>query len=799
MNGLFPQNTAFRIICVMLLVGVLAVATFDAAASDANPAGTVALSKDERIRLSEKIMGWPPEESLPVPPQGWYNPPLGDDTSVFRDEYGVPHVFASSIEAAFRAQGYVAMEDRCREILRRVFSRRGRLAELEGESAVGHDTDVRKHGYTEDEIRAMLTAQPEDFQRSIEAYTQGANIYLSRCAPSATPLSVTDIAALSIGEMASSGNVFGGQQLSIFKLLSVLKFMKGEAFTRAMLNDSLPYDVPNSPTIDHSVGVARLAHNIRDVAVDNAEAMASIVENEKAFSAFTRARGVQSKWGSQAWTVAPWRSATGHALLWASPMMGFSVPASSTQIHLMAPGLNVTGISLTGTPGVVIGHNERVAWGVTSGLVVQTDIFVAELNPENHHQYRYKGQWKDMEVIRQNLLVRQDDGSLEKRPIEVCRTVQGPVIHWVDYNHRAYIRCAASDRHELESYAQFLVANRIRDVYEGGEAVRRISTSHNFITADVDGNIGYFLAGRLPKRHPDHDYRLPVPASGEYDWQGVEVAADVVSNINPPEGWFGNFNNKPSTKIPGWWPELMWGQPIHDILKANNPIDWDTFVGINRANGEHHLAAPFLQPHLLDVLRKYMSGDPQLELFYRLLEAWPGKDVPDDPVALIFNEWLLDILVELFRPDFGFMVERSMSRENLQLFGALTFRVLEPQRAGFPLEGEYLHGRDPDELSLRVLKNVLNRLTAKHGPDMEHWPYDPPKLDTDELGPFPARGCGTYWIVSEMTQPIRSFDMLYPGQSALHHSPHFKSQLPLFLNWQLKPMRNMPEDFPPRH
>jgi penicillin G amidase len=582
-------------------------------------------------------------------------------------------------------------------------------------------------------------------------------------------------------------------------LLSLMKFLKGNAFAQAMINDALPYDVPNSPTIDHSVMHRQLSQTASRTAVNTAEAMSAIIERDLSFQKVARAYGQATKWGSQAWTVSAAHSASGHAMLWTSPMVGFGVPANTAQIHLTAPGLSLTGISFVGVPGIVMGHNDRIAFGVTSGLVVQTDTFIEVLNPENQYQYKHNGQWKDMEVRDETILVRQSSGELAPQNFKVCRTVHGPVVQWALYNHQAFTRCCANSKLEITSYMRLLDANRVSSVEDFREPIRSVASSLNFTVADVEGNIGHFLSGRLPRRHPSHDYRLPILGTGEYDWQGMDIATDKVMCINPPEGWVGNFNNKPTVSVPGWWPEYSWGQKILDILDQHKePVDWQTFLNINRANGEHHMGCPFLKPFMLEVLQKYKSGDPRLEEVYRRMNAWEGTDLPGDPIVLIFNEWLLEAMVEVLKPDFGGLVERSLSQHNLQIFGILAFRILNPDRAGFKLQGEYLHGRDRLELAKTCLNRILDKLTEAHGSNIAHWPYKPENLGTPELGPFPNRLCGTYWMACEMTTPIRAFDMAYPGVSALHHSPHFKDQLELFLNWRLRPVPYTMDQFPPK-
>lgn len=759
-----------------------------------------ALTPEEEALVNETLRYALPDEALlPLPSDGWYALELGGDRiEVFRDAYGVPHVFAPSIEAAFRAQGYVTMEDRCLQVLRGREVAMGRLAAREGEAAFGSDIDVKVNGYTESELSGMVDAMRPDLLGYLDAYLSGVNAYLERHAPQVPPLTRIDMAASAVYHASRAGDG-GAEEHHIRKLAALVRFFKGSEFLDRFLDDALPIDVPNSPTTDHSHRRVRSTMMRTDLPESRGLdliALGASGEREWAARRYQARTGAFSRWGSQAWAVHADRSATGHAMLFASPMMGFTVPAQAAQIHLVAPGLNAVGISVVGLPGLVIGHNDHVAWGVTAGFIVnQSDMFLEEIHPDDPYQYRHNGKWLRMEESQSPIVVKRADGSYEVRPCTVYRTVHGPVVHRMPYNRQAYAKSRANAGQEVVSTAAFLDLLFARSVYDLEEPVRCITSSNNFVAADVDGNIGYWLSGRIPKRHPKWDPRLPTPGTGEYDWRGLTVATDLVSSVNPPEGWFGCFNNKPSVNTPGWWPEFLWGHPIHAILERRNPIDWDTFVGINRENGEHHFAGPFFQDYLVRLLRAHAGDDPRAARAAELFAAWPSKDVPGSTAALLTNEWAMETMVEIFRPDFGPLVERSMNRENLQVFGILAFRVLRPDLSGVKVHGDYLHGRDDESLAYTCFRRVLDTLTIKYGDDMTRWPYDPAPIELGDIAKFPNRNCGTFWMAVELSRPVRSFHMLVPGQSERRTSPHFQDQYPLFTEWRLREMPFLPEAF----
>lgn len=743
---------------------------------------------------------WPAEEQLPLPPSGWYTLELAGETiDVFRDEYGVPHVFAPSIPGAFRAQGYVTAEDRCLQLLKRREAVLGRMAALNGESGLGHDQSIRTRGFTRDEMRAMMAALPSQQREYLEAYTEGINAYLARVAPTIPPVETYEFVAGAVYFITRIGDMLD-QDYDLFRLLGVVRMFKGDEFARNMLEDCMPLDVPTAPTTDHSLPepepepAPRERPASRQPIVDP-EPLAALLREELELRAYARAEGVTAELGSQAWAVSSRRSTTGHAMLFASPQLQYDAPANGILTHLVAPGLNISGVSHVGIPGIIVGHNERIAWGVTSGLLDQYDVFIEQLNPENPHQYRHNGQWKDMERIEAPIVLRNEDGDYEVIPYTVYRTLHGPVLIWDEENHRAYAKAHSLWGLQLQAFASYIELAFARDFTQFEEVLRKITGAHHFIAGDTDGNIGYWLTGRMPIRREGHDPRLPVFGTGEFDWQGIAVATDFAHSINPKEGWFGNYNDKPGVRVPGFWPEYALGHRIRQTLLETNPIDWETFVGINRANAEQHMVAAYLKPYLLGLLEQHAVDNPDVSAARDFIAAWPETDAEGSSAALLFNEWLMDTMVELLAPEFGILVERNMDLTNLQIFGILAFRILEPERSGIVLKGDYLDGRDKDAIAFKCFLGALKRLTERHGPNMEEWPYEPPMQDFPHIGRYPWRQSGTYWMAVELSDPMRVRDMLVPGQCGLQRSPHFNDQVDLFHYWQLKPSRYLPEDF----
>ncbi len=787
---------SFRALALSLVLAVLVAHSATAEAAE--------LSERDRalIKQAERYTKWPDESDLPVPPDGWYAIEVcGESIDIFRDGYGVPHIVAQTIEGAFRGQGYALMEDRLLQTLHSREAVMGRLQSVDGPASYQGDCDTRVRSRTVNERQAMADALSPRQRMCFDAYIEGANAYIERYVPYVPPVQMTEMVAGCVYHMAMVGDS-GGDELRTYELLNILKFLRGEEFVAQFLHDCMPLDVPNAPTVDHSHR-GTLAHTDPgeppDLGYFDFEPVLDVLRREEQARQVRREHGQVTKWGSQAWVVAAQRSATGRAMLFGGPMMEFQIPCRGALVHLVAPGFNVIGMAFPGIPGVLVGHNERVAWTTTMGLWMnQTDLFREDTNPENPYQYKFKGEWRDMERFDCPMVVRQPDGTFKVQPFAFHRTVHGPVVSWKRVNRHVYSRATTHYGYQLQSFAAFLDMNFAEAVDDIGVAAHEISTAHNVFAADVDGNIGYWLTGRFPIQHPDQDPRLVTPGTGDREWLGIQNATELVSGVNPPEGWFASFNNKPSVKTPGWFPERLWGAQINDTLEQNNPIDWDTFMSINRRNGEQHLALPFMKPHLDRLLAEHCHGDPHLEEAARVVTQWSGKNITNSPGALLFDEYVLELFVDLLEQDLAPIVEPNMDRGTMVMFGPLVFRLIEPEASGIELMGDYLHGRDPDQVAFNSFKKVVARLTETHGPDIGTWPHDPPAMPMGHLPPFPMRTCGTYWMAADMDTPIRSVNMLCPGQSGMSTSPHYLDQLDLFWNWEFMDMTHLPEELPAR-
>jgi penicillin amidase len=513
-----------------------------------------------------------------------------------------------------------------------------------------------------------------------------------------------------------------------------------------------------------------------------AESTADLTE----IRAYAERNGLFSRWGSYAWAVAPSRSASGNAILVGGPQMGFSTPQIAHEVHLSGAGLNIIGMGFAGIPGVLIGHNDSIAWTTTSGLTDMEDVFVEKLNPSNKHQYWFRGRWHDMECRTETIQVR----DTKPEVIEVCRTVHGPMLEWDDKEPLAYSLKRVFRGKELETMRAIAGFWTSRNLNEFANDAKLIWLTHNFIVATQQGDIGYWHCGRPPLRADGVDPRLPTTGTGEKEWKGVLASEQIPQWINPKQGFLCNWNNKPVN----YWNNgeaPVWGAifRVHRIIELLEARQKFTFEQIRDLTGDIGLNDPnanYLKPHLLQAISSAGTTNPQWKQVYELLSAWDNHAVEGSVAKTIFDEWLQSLRETIFADELR-DIDKDLFNNITQ--PSLILHVLEGKNSSVPVRTDFLNGKSVTQVQLEALQMALQNLTAKRGTVPALWGYIQPTINFQPLPPIPSSSRGTYIQVVELSKPvIRSVSILPPGQCENPASPHFGDQREMAGYWKFKPM-----------
>ncbi len=474
-------------------------------------------------------------------------PGLQGPVEVIRDRWGVPHIYADSAEDLFFGQGYVHAQDRLwqMEVQRRVGS--GRLSEVLGEATLEIDRFFRVLGLHR-AAEAEAEALDDETRRVLEAYAAGVNAYMdSRPGRLSVEFSLLrfvpqpwrPIDSLYWAKMMA-WNLSGNW---ISELIRARLTAKLGADRAADLEPRYPSDnppivpgasLPEGATPPPNGWRSKALHDALKLIEDLFQANPGATP-PAAPPGLTPASG-----GSNQWVVAGGRSATDRPLLANDIHLSVQMPPMWYLIHLVGGDYNVTGGSLLGLPGVVVGHNEHCAWGLTTAWQDVQDLYIEKPNPDDPNQYEYQGEWGAAEVITEEIRVKgRDEPVLE----EVVVTRHGPIVsRLVDEDTPLALRWAALEPSNLVGSA--LRYDRAHNWQEFRAALGDWSVpGHNFVYADVEGNIGHLQAGWVPIRAKGHGM-APVPGwTGEYEWQGYLPLDEWPQAYNPDSGWLATANN----------------------------------------------------------------------------------------------------------------------------------------------------------------------------------------------------------------------------------------------------------------
>ena len=513
--------------------------------------------------------------------------------TISRDEYGVPTITGETDDDGWFGVGYAVAQDRLfqLELFRRATS--GRLAEILGATYLDDDLIARRDYYTDAEVQAMLDDVPQRLIDRTQSYADGINAYIDEVqGPGVlempgefvalgdlpiedwTPL---DSARVGIflartvpssdgGELRNARALADAGPKAFSKLLPVRT--RGQLATIPRSEGRFPAQ-PGRTAKDRRKGFKRsqkfLAATDLESATDTSQAIPSATAARASAPADEPGAGLRSilpsPGGSFMWAM----NDGDRAYLYNGPQLGFQVPELFVEFELHTPEIpELRGVSAPGVPLIGIGHNGDVAWGFTSGLSDEDDLYVERVTgPET---YRFKGENRAMDCRDELfewrtpptdlpdalLALIQGGGSSGAPPAgttteRICRTVHGPVQATGD--GIALARRYAIWSRELETIVGIDQLNRAEDIFDVDKAMDNVTWNENVVAVDSDGHIGYWHPGLHQLKPKRWDERLPFPGTGRAEWRGFLPPDKRPQVIDPEQGWLAQWNNVPSA---GW-------------------------------------------------------------------------------------------------------------------------------------------------------------------------------------------------------------------------------------------------------
>lgn len=659
-------------------------------------------------------------------------PGLGAPVDIVRDAEGIPHIYAESEKEAWFALGFAHAQDRLwqMEINRRLPA--GRLAEILGPAAAGTDRFMRTLGVRRN-AEAIFANMAADTREMLQAYASGVNAYLANRsgplppeflitgAPAPEPWHPADSVAWQT-MMAWDLGANWSQELLRMRLTQRLSLQQINEFMPPYPGDEV---IPTRDYTQFYQHLAELAQHMRTIA------------------ALVPASHLEGK-GSNAWSLGGTHTESGKPLLANDPHLSLSAPALWYFVHVSAPGFDVVGATIPGAPGVILGHNTRIAWGFTNTAPDVQDLYIERVNPDDATQYQTPDGWqafaKRTEVIRVKGEADQSLEVLESRHGPIVSNVL-PVVQRTGLDGRQYVMAFAWTALQPDDMTlqAALRINRAHNWKTFLEAVRDFhSPQQNMHYADREGNLGFIAPGRVPVRSRSNDLMGLAPAPGweaRYDWQGFIPFEELPQAYNPASERIVTANEKIVSKDYQYYLGSEWALPyrarrIHALL---DEVSHHTVGSFADMQADHlSLAAR----ELLPLLRTAKPGSARAEYALGLLSRWEGSMDADAPEPLIYNAWVRETSRLIFEDELG----ESLMHEYWELRNV--YQPMVNALKNVKGQSRWCGGNgsgtpaDCERLLSASLEAALNDLERRYGTDMAAWKWGEAHEARSEHRPF---------------------------------------------------------------
>jgi penicillin amidase len=730
------------------------------------------------------------------------------------------------------AQGYVHAQDRFwqMEFWRHVSS--GRLSEIAGEATIDSDKFIRTMGWNRIAANNIAYAEENEpeLMAFLEAYSEGVNAYIvdqsDNISINYTILGLVNdkweiepwlpVHSLAWGVVMAddlSGN--WSSEISRAKAIKALG-----ASTVANLTPAYDYSqrpvIVTSSELSNDQSLLNTEHwllntpsfqNVSTQLIGTAPADGYV---------FGRGEGI----GSNDWVISGDHTDSGMPLLANDPHLGIQMPSIWYEIGLHLPERDVVGFSFAGVPGVIIGHNNHIAWGVTNvGPDVQ-DLFIEKINPANPNQYEFEGEWQDMEMIEEVIKVNGGEDVV----LSVRLTRHGPIITELvdDTTDVLALRWTAQEPSTL--FQSLLMLNEATNYEEFREALRYWDIpSQNFVYADVEGNIAYQMPGRVPIRQSG-DGLIPVPGwTGEYEWDGWIPYEELPALFNPEKGYIATANNAVVDEDYPYYLDTYWAdgdraQRIVELIEAE--IEGDGTITADDIARIQFDSKSLLAESYMPLFQGLSSSDPKVQAALERLRGWGDLQLRRDSVpAALFEVFHIHLANAILADDVGEEFVRTFNSNVL-------FHQLAQQPASAWWDKTNTEVVETtDDIILEALANTIAWFEANVGDDMNEWtwgnihtatfvsaPLGQSGIGPVEMlvnrGPFAADGGSSIvnaqsWSWSDpakvrshasmrMIVDTADFDaspaVIPTGQSGHPYHEHYDDMIQMWLNGQYHPM-----------
>jgi len=730
---------------------------------------------------------------------------LQQPVEVYRDSYGVPHLFAANELDLFRAQGFVVAQDRLwqMDLARRAAT--GTLSEVFGRRTVEDDKFFRLVGFAR--IARTCVAQLSDESRAmLQAYADGVNAYMAMHKDSLPvefsllrydpkPWTIEDSIALTkllAWRLSLSWKV----DLVLQRLVDKLGMARArELFP--VLSGQPPYVVTASADAFWSAARMFLSAGA---------------------SAMTNLAATGGRPGSNAWVVSGDRTASGQAMLANDPHLEMTVPSVWYQVHLAAGDIDVAGVTMPGIPGVMIGRNRHIAWGVTSGMIDDVDFYRETVHPDSTALYLVGQRWHMMSRFTEEIRVK------DQPPVsvDIRFTRNGPVIsgYHPAADSEAVISMRWVGQQPDDGLLTVLQVMKATDWQTFSTALQHLAVpAQNYLFASAEGDIGYHLAGRIPIRTKANG-TLPHNGRGTTgQWRGYIPFDDLPHSLNPRQGFIVAANNAIVDARYPYYLSNLWEPPWRAVRIGRLLAQRDELTRADFKEMQMDVESEYSKkvlPMLLHAVQARLTRAPNDTLadLYHLIKDWDGVENHDSVAATIFHAFFLKLTENTLKDEMGETLYQHYVRFVNVPFRVMT-RLLDKHNASWFDDVDTPEAETVPDMLARSLLDAGTMLRKMAGESVFDWRWGAlhqltlrhplgsvsPLDQLLNIGPLPAAGSvvtihnSQYEFdrpfevslapsarqIVDWSVPDSMFSIIAPGQSGQWMSPHYDDQVGL---WQ---------------
>lgn len=632
---------------------------------------------------------------------------LGSEVTVYRDERGMPHIYAANEHDLYFATGYVMAQERLwfMDLIRRVTT--GTLSEVMGIKTVETDKFLRSLEMTAKSKRLLAEEDPE-ILTYLQAYADGVNACIVAAGKKLPP------------EFRILG--YKPDPWKLEDIANIIGYMGWDLAKDNLTSDLFYYQLTQKLGAEKASTLIPDWDAVKSVVFPDFKLNDTLIKDAKVFISSMdklEALGVASFSGSNNWAVSGNKSETGKPILSNDMHLSFGSPGIWMQVHQVIPGkLNVTGVIIPGEPFVVAGHNEKIAWGETNLMVDDIDLFAEKINPQNENQYFFNGEWKNMVVKKE--IIRIKGGKQDS--VIIKYTHRGPVISAFRNVKDASLSMRWSGYDTSDELRSVCLLNRASCWKDFRSAISTFrSASQNFVYADVEGNIGLNTGGGIAVRK-GNGTMIRNGETDEFDWKGYVPFEQLPFSLNPEKGYVSSANNRTVIESYPYYISSDFELPyrinrIRQMLEEKEVYGIEDFKRMEL--DQHSDYAALLTPFILKLHDRISELSPAEIDALKNLVVW-NYDMNAGLVAPSIFEFfrisfagnlLSDELKDLYGQSFSTMREYYI------------YRILKTGPDEFVDNVNTPQKETLDDIIVKSFKDCVSSLSGQFGEDQSKWKW----------------------------------------------------------------------------